>query len=140
MQNCFLYFILGIHFFLVKNLICYTLNKCFYSVFRSSSKHLGDITERQLTRYITCDTAHNSFEGQEHRCFLAIILHFSRDSDHFTHTNKTNTPITTGIMSRSVVQFKRSALPVFLTFHRMLQSTVVTISLLLFATSNGFYR
>jgi hypothetical protein len=90
--------------------------------------------------YITCDTAHDSFGEQEKICFLTTILHVSRDLDHFTHTNKTNTAITTGIISRSVVQFKRSALPVHLNFLRMLQTAVVTILLLLFATSNGFYR
>ena len=128
------------NFFLVKNLICYTLNKCIYSTSRSSSKLLGEIIKRQLTRYFRCDIAHYSFNWQIHLRFLIIILHLSHDSDHFTHTNTINTAITTGIMSRSVVQYKRSALPVFLMFHRMLQSAVVTILLLLFATSNGFYR
>jgi hypothetical protein len=43
-------------------------------------------------------------------------------------------------MSRSAIQYQSNALPVYLKFLRMLQSAVVTILLLLLATSNGLYR
>jgi len=34
------------------------MKKCFFSAFRSSSKLLGAIAERQLTKYLTYNTAH----------------------------------------------------------------------------------
>jgi len=43
-------------------------------------------------------------------------------------------------MSRSVIEYKTIALTVYLKLLRMLQSAVLTILLLLFATSNGLYR
>jgi len=43
-------------------------------------------------------------------------------------------------MSRSAIQYKSNALPVYLQFLRMLQSAVVAILFLFLVTSNGLYR